>query len=152
MANDDNDPDGTDVRDGDYEVGYRRPPRHTRFKPGQSGNPAGRSKKKTRPEETFMQMFGRVTGRSVRMKIGDRQIEIPKIEAILEQMCAVAGRGNVGAFKELVRLAAQFDAAASMQRQTPLFEQTDTDDVIIERFVRRRRGAVGDLGEDEEKA
>ncbi len=24
---------------GDYEVGYGRPPAHTRFKPGQSGNP-----------------------------------------------------------------------------------------------------------------
>jgi hypothetical protein len=28
----------------DYEVGYGRPPIHTRFKPGQSGNPAGRPK------------------------------------------------------------------------------------------------------------
>ena len=27
---------------GDYEVGYGKPPRHTRFKKGQSGNPRGR--------------------------------------------------------------------------------------------------------------
>ena len=27
---------------GDYEVGYRKPPRHTRFNKGQSGNPKGR--------------------------------------------------------------------------------------------------------------
>ena len=27
---------------GDYRVGYGRPPVHTRFKPGQSGNPSGR--------------------------------------------------------------------------------------------------------------
>jgi hypothetical protein len=27
-----------------YQVGYRRPPTHTRFKPGQSGNPKGRPK------------------------------------------------------------------------------------------------------------
>jgi hypothetical protein len=27
---------------GDYEVGYGRPPRHTRFAKGQSGNPRGR--------------------------------------------------------------------------------------------------------------
>src|SRR5258707_14185668 len=26
----------------DYEVGYRKPPGHTRFKKGQSGNPKGR--------------------------------------------------------------------------------------------------------------
>jgi hypothetical protein len=28
----------------DYKVGYRKPPAHTRFKPGQSGNPKGRRK------------------------------------------------------------------------------------------------------------
>lgn len=28
----------------DYPVGYGRPPKHTQFKPGQSGNPAGRPK------------------------------------------------------------------------------------------------------------
>ena len=27
---------------GDYEVGYGKPPAHTRFRPGQSGNPRGR--------------------------------------------------------------------------------------------------------------
>ena len=27
-----------------YEVGYRRPPAHYQFRPGQSGNPAGRRK------------------------------------------------------------------------------------------------------------
>ena len=26
----------------DYQVGYGKPPRHTRFKRGQSGNPRGR--------------------------------------------------------------------------------------------------------------
>jgi hypothetical protein len=29
---------------GDYEVGFGKPPKHTRFKPGQSGNPRGRPK------------------------------------------------------------------------------------------------------------
>jgi hypothetical protein len=32
------------ARTGDYEVGYRKPPVHTRFKKGQSGNPRGRKK------------------------------------------------------------------------------------------------------------
>lgn len=28
----------------EYEVGYRKPPLHSRFKPGESGNPRGRTK------------------------------------------------------------------------------------------------------------
>jgi len=30
----------------DYEIGYGKPPKHTQFKKGQSGNPLGRPKKK----------------------------------------------------------------------------------------------------------
>ena len=29
----------------DYSVGYGKPPKHSQFKPGQSGNPRGRPKK-----------------------------------------------------------------------------------------------------------
>jgi hypothetical protein len=33
----------------EYEVGYGRPPKHTQFQPGQSGNPAGRPRTKETP-------------------------------------------------------------------------------------------------------
>ena len=33
----------------DYEVGYKRPPKSTRFKGGVSGNPRGRPKRKSTP-------------------------------------------------------------------------------------------------------
>jgi hypothetical protein len=39
--------------DPDYTVGYKKPPRHTQFKPGQSGNPKGRSKKSVTLDETL---------------------------------------------------------------------------------------------------
>ena len=39
-----------DEQSEDYEVGYRRPPKHTRLKPGQSGNPQGRPKKTNDPD------------------------------------------------------------------------------------------------------
>jgi hypothetical protein len=34
-------------KDSKYPVGYKKPPRHTQFKAGQSGNPQGRPKKST---------------------------------------------------------------------------------------------------------
>ena len=30
------------AEDAPYEIGYCKPPKHTRFKPGQSGHPSGR--------------------------------------------------------------------------------------------------------------
>jgi hypothetical protein len=36
-------------RPGDYTVGYGRPPEHTRFKPGQGGDPAGRRRSARQP-------------------------------------------------------------------------------------------------------
>jgi|SRR6185437_7507660 len=33
-----------ETSDDDFKVGYKQPPRHTRFKPGNSGNPRGKQK------------------------------------------------------------------------------------------------------------
>ena len=34
----------------DYEVGYKKPPRHSQFKPGNRCNPKGRGKRKVETE------------------------------------------------------------------------------------------------------
>jgi Family of unknown function (DUF5681) len=34
----------TESSEDDFKVGYKRPPRHSRFQPGRSGNPCGRQK------------------------------------------------------------------------------------------------------------
>ena len=40
-------------KDSEYSVGYRKPPRHSQFKPGRSGNPKGRPRKKQAFEDDF---------------------------------------------------------------------------------------------------
>ena len=41
----------------DYEVGYRKPPRHTRFAKGQSGNPRGRPSRAHKAAYVAQAMF-----------------------------------------------------------------------------------------------
>ena len=41
----------------DYEIGYKKPPKHTQFKPGQSGNPKGRPPKPQTIEEAAIQIL-----------------------------------------------------------------------------------------------
>ena len=42
---------GDGTGEDDYEVGYKKPPKHTRWKKGQSGNKKGRPKKKLGPSD-----------------------------------------------------------------------------------------------------
>jgi hypothetical protein len=80
-----------------HGVGYKRPPKHTRFKKGQSGNPKGRPRKNN---------LGLGAGRSANrlaLQEADRRItltdasgpsEITAIEAVIRKQLATALKGN----------------------------------------------------------
>jgi hypothetical protein len=78
---------------GQYDVGYGRPPVHSRFPPGQSGNPAGRQKGQPTPNEIFMKEAARL----VKIKRGDTVETITKFEAIVRRMLQSAMEGDIAA-------------------------------------------------------
>jgi hypothetical protein len=71
--------------------GYKRPPLHTRFKPGQSGNPNGRPKKK---DTTFAESIQRELNTSITVVEGGKRRRITKLHAIVKQQTNKAVNGD----------------------------------------------------------
>ncbi len=80
---------------GGYTVGYGRPPRHTRFLPGRSGNPKGRPKGSNNLSTLFADELARtvtLTENGKRKKISKRQALVKHVinRALSNDVKAVA--------------------------------------------------------------
>jgi hypothetical protein len=94
---------------GQYEVGYGRTPIHSRFKPNQSGNPAGRRKGQPTPNEIFMKEAARL----VKIKRGDTVETITKHEAVIRRLFQAAMEGDMPAARLVLLGLAQTTPAAA---------------------------------------
>jgi Family of unknown function (DUF5681) len=74
------------THEGKYEVGYGRPPLHSRFKPGKSGNPKGRPKQ----SGNLRTIVKQVSDEQIQIREGDRLRRMPRIEALVRTTFARA--------------------------------------------------------------
>ena len=86
--------------EGSYEVGYGKPPTHTRFKPGQSGNPKGRRKgvrnlKSVLEEELF---------RPVAISEGGKRRNVSVLTLVIRQCLAKAAKGETRGLTPIIPL------------------------------------------------
>ena len=80
-----------DNDESDFPVGYKKPPRETRFKPGQSGNPSGRPKKNT---ITLAEAITRELNTSVTVTEGGKSKKMTKLVLIAKQQTNKALKGD----------------------------------------------------------
>jgi hypothetical protein len=78
---------------GDHGVGYGKPPKHTQFRPGQSGNPKGR-RKGTRNLKTDLTDE---LGERIPVREGDRTRMVSKQRAVVKTLVAQTLKGNTRA-------------------------------------------------------
>jgi hypothetical protein len=85
----------------DYKVGYKRPPLHTRFKPGQSGNPSGRAK----GAKNLKTLFNKILNEEVSLREGANVRKVSKAEAVLRGLVIGALKGDARSLAALFRVA-----------------------------------------------
>src|SRR5690349_12273121 len=86
-----------------YEVGYCRPPLHSRFKPGQSGNPSGRAK----GSKNLKTLFHQILNEQIPLIDGSQSRKVTKPEAIMRRLIIGAVKGDTRSVMTLMRIAEQ---------------------------------------------
>src|SRR3954453_9277178 len=86
-----------------YAVGYRRPPVHTRFKPGQSGNPSGRVK----GSKNLKTLFHQILNEQIPLMDGSQAKNVTKGEAVMRRLVIGALKGDSRSLMTLMRIAEQ---------------------------------------------
>jgi hypothetical protein len=92
----------------DYEVGYGKPPRHTRFAKGQSGNPRGRPP----GAKNFTTLLEEALDEPVTVTENGGRRKVSKRRAIVTQLVNRSATADFRAIKLL------FDIVRDIERQT----------------------------------
>lgn len=95
------DPDDEPEND-DSKVGYRNPPRHTRWRPGECPNPAGRPKN----AKGRGPILDRIANEMCEVQIGGKIVSMTRLEVLLTAVRNATANGNPAAqklFDELLR-------------------------------------------------
>lgn len=88
------------VDDEETDVSYGNPPNHTKFKPGQSGNPRGRPRR-VQPAE-WKDLVKVELLRNMLVTVDGKRIEIPTFQALIKATINKAIRGCTKSTKLLL--------------------------------------------------
>lgn len=127
----------------DYRVGYGKPPEHTRFRKGQSGNPSGKPRKVLSDDEILLrELSSRVT-----ITEGGKRKRMTKLEVMMKKLVNLAMQGD----SKAVRFVA--DAYRNALANQPPANEDDGEPVmrvtlVFEEEERRRLGQLREENPD----
>ena len=116
---------------GEREIGNRRPPLATRFRPGQSGNPRGRPKMASR----LRALFERELGEEVEANENGELVRITKLEATVKQFVNRAANGDHRAAQLVFSVVADEKDRPAPPRAAERTSQGDA--LVVAEIVRR---------------
>ncbi len=121
------------MSDKDYEVGHGRPPKHTQFKKGQSGNPKGR-RKGARGLKTDLRAE---LNERIEITENGKTLKLTKQQAMVKRIAALAIQGDVRAIGKLADLAIALLGPEDEVRKSTVPLPAD-DEAIINEFLNRQ--------------
>jgi hypothetical protein len=113
-----------------YEVGYGKPPKDTRFKPGRSGNPKGRSK----GAKNFKTDLIEELSESIIVREGGKSRRISKQRAMIKRLVEKSLSGELRALALFLSTALKHLPESETNEEAPL-AQEDLD--ILNAYLAR---------------
>lgn len=132
MTSDDNDDDAH--RTGDnaatYQVGYGRPPLHSRFKKGVSGNPNGRK----RGAKNFATLVEEGLQERVQVTIAGKTKSVSRSQAIVLAMMTKAMKGDPRGIRMVLDLAAMASRAQAEGQDGAQASAMEDHEILMRAF------------------
>lgn len=140
-------------RTTDYEVGYRKPPKESQFKKGQSGNPKGRPK----GAKGVRASLRRELESKIKIREENREQHVSKYEAIAKRLIAAALTGDMKAMLRILEIDAELftDGAdkGSASYEVQSLEQIDLE-ILRDYFAstsETKQGVEDEEDEDDDR-
>lgn len=126
---------------GNYEVGYGKPPKHTRWQKGFCPNPKGRGKKPEK-KDTVAEILDRLLESKVTLRDGVDTQQVTRFEYLLMKAIEKAGKGDLHSLKFVIEMRQRFPSITPEMGEAKEIGQDDLK--LIDEYMARLK----DEGED----
>ena len=115
-----------------YAAAYRKPPLHTRFKKGQSGNPHGR------PKKNLAALLAAALNEKVTATVDGKRKQVTKREAVITQLVNKSASAELRATKMLIEMMRDIEKRAdpAPAEKSPF---SPTDKQVVQQLIARLR-------------